>query len=479
MNPNSDEEILNAAEMYKKDFDLEDYDFLDIVADEAIYRRLIKCKKKWTKLRPYLGQWHTSKDFCSVLLVLFSSYGLLSLASRLGVRFLDKLKIAMDYRSTARILNLLWVSVGIAINIHITSKKIHISEIMDGKNDTHICLKVWYLYYRWAGIWKAHKMGMRIGNFNIQKDSLAAGVPLFASAAKSNYTTAIAHYLSTLVAHPQLEKTLHYVSSFKILHETNKESHICLDFDEALKMFGVKYVKQNITGNTIDEKSLRDQIKACQDERDRINLLLYEYLDNKSVLPTERTSKSRRISLWNLVDDLVEVFGMSDPLSHDLFKEYQPTELHHQEVECLIACYQNGLEQIKAIYRQEVLEIECSNTHGRRATEVVRIRLKDFDKQNKAKHQNKTKLFQNTSQASRSNSNADNLELPRLPDNQNSLLKKKRKQTTAEEEKILEALLIYKDELPELAIDEVLGKLSSDWNKIKVKAAWRYRKTKI
>ncbi|CAB4433302.1 unnamed protein product [Rhizophagus irregularis] len=191
-NPNSDEEILNAAEMYKKEFDLKDYDFLDIVADEAIYRRLIKCKKKWTKLRPHLGQWHTSKDFCSVLLVLFSSYGLLSLASRLGVRFLDKLEIVVDYRSTARVLDLLWVAVGIAINIYINSKKIKFSKILDGRNDTHICLKVWYLYYRWAGIWKAHKMGMRIGNFSIQKDSLAAAAPLFASAAKSNYTTAIA-----------------------------------------------------------------------------------------------------------------------------------------------------------------------------------------------------------------------------------------------------------------------------------------------
>ena len=65
-----------------------------------------------------------------------------------------------------------------------------------------------------------------------------------------------------------------------------------MGFDEALETFGVKYVKQNITGNTVDEKSLRNQIKACQDERDRIDLLLYEYLDNKSVLPTERANKS-------------------------------------------------------------------------------------------------------------------------------------------------------------------------------------------
>ncbi|CAB4424038.1 unnamed protein product [Rhizophagus irregularis] len=175
-------------------------------------------------------------------------------------------------------------------------------------------------------------MGIRIGNFNIQRDSLAAAAPLFASAAKSNYTTAIAHFLSTIAAHPQLEENLHHVGSFKIPREKNEENdpfYTCFGFDEALKTFGVKYIKQNITGNTIDEKNLRNQIKACQDERERIDLLLYEYLDNNTVLHTERTSESRRESLWNLVDDLINVFGMSDPLSHNLFKEYPPTELHH------------------------------------------------------------------------------------------------------------------------------------------------------
>ncbi|GES89920.1 hypothetical protein GLOIN_2v1482460 [Rhizophagus clarus] len=166
-NPNSDEKILHVAEMYKKDFAMESDSFLDIVADEAIFHRLIKCREKWPYIRPLLGQWHTSKDFCSVLLVLFSSYGLLSLASHLGVRFLDKFESAIDYRSTARI---------------------------------------WYLYYKWTGIWKAHRIGMRVGNFGLQRDSLSAAGPLYASAAKSNYTTAIAHFLATIAAHPQLEK---------------------------------------------------------------------------------------------------------------------------------------------------------------------------------------------------------------------------------------------------------------------------------
>jgi len=141
-NPNSDEEILHVAEMYKEDFAMESHSFLDIVADEAIFRRLIKCQEKWPHIRPLLGQWHTSKDFCSVLLVLFSSYGLLSLASCLGVRFLDKFESAVDYRSTARVLDLIWVAVGIAINIYITEKEMSFSEIMDGDENTHICLKV-------------------------------------------------------------------------------------------------------------------------------------------------------------------------------------------------------------------------------------------------------------------------------------------------------------------------------------------------
>ena len=54
-NPNSDEEILHVTEMYKKDFAMESHSFLDIVADEAIYRRLIKCREKWPNIRPLLG----------------------------------------------------------------------------------------------------------------------------------------------------------------------------------------------------------------------------------------------------------------------------------------------------------------------------------------------------------------------------------------------------------------------------------------
>ena len=79
---------------------------------------------------------------------------------------------------------------------------------------------------------------------------------------------------------------------------------------------------------------------------------------------------------------------------------------------------------------------------------------------------NKAKLpraQQNISQASGSNSQADNLEL-------NDQVRQKRRQTTPEEEKILEELLIYKEKLPDSAINEILSRLSSNWTKAKIKA---------
>src|SRR5437773_2311019 len=39
--PNDDNEILNTTKLYKEDFLLDDDNFLDICADEAIFRRLI------------------------------------------------------------------------------------------------------------------------------------------------------------------------------------------------------------------------------------------------------------------------------------------------------------------------------------------------------------------------------------------------------------------------------------------------------
>ncbi|CAB5192746.1 unnamed protein product [Rhizophagus irregularis] len=153
---------------------------------------------------------------------------------------------------------------------------------------------------------------------------------------------------------------------------------VCFGFDEALETFGVHFIKQNITGNVIDEAKLKASIKAAQSERDRIDLLLSEYLDDTSISQSERAINSRWEVLWKLIEDLVIVFDMVDPLSHEIFKDLEPPELHKEGYEKLVACYKNGLERMQVIYKQDVIKIEPRNAKGRRALEIRRTRYKDY-----------------------------------------------------------------------------------------------------
>ncbi len=86
---------------------------------------------------------HTFKDFCSVLIVLFSSYKLLSLALRLSIRFLDKFEMTVDYHLIAWVLDLIWVVVGVAISIYINNKRMTTSKIIDSDNSKNIYFKVY------------------------------------------------------------------------------------------------------------------------------------------------------------------------------------------------------------------------------------------------------------------------------------------------------------------------------------------------
>ena len=106
-NPNNDEDIFAACEKYIEDLKLVEKETVEICCDEAIFRRVIKLHQKNSRIRPFLGQWHTSKDMCSALLTIFSSYGIYNLAAMLGVKFLDKLESVVDYRSTCRVLDLI------------------------------------------------------------------------------------------------------------------------------------------------------------------------------------------------------------------------------------------------------------------------------------------------------------------------------------------------------------------------------------
>ena len=68
--------------------------------------------------------------------------------------------------------------------------------------------------------------------------------------------------------------------------------------------------------------------------------------------------------------------------------------MHQKGLECLIACYPNGLKRIKRIYQQEVLEIERKNTQGRRVIGVIRMKLKNYNNKKKEKHVNSVDFTQ-------------------------------------------------------------------------------------
>ena len=60
-----------------------------------------------------------------------------------------------------------------------------------------------------GGIFIAHRLEIRTGNFNLQKHCLAAFSPLFPVAGKVNYMKSVAHYLTILAQYPKLEESIH------------------------------------------------------------------------------------------------------------------------------------------------------------------------------------------------------------------------------------------------------------------------------
>ncbi|GBC39186.2 hypothetical protein GLOIN_2v1774956 [Rhizophagus irregularis DAOM 181602=DAOM 197198] len=281
--PNSDESIFESLEMYKKDFELRSEQYLDVVADEAIFRRIIKLTDQWPYLRPILGQWHTSKDMCSILIVLFSSYRIFDLANSLGVKFLEKLESVVDYR-----------------------------------------------------IFKAHRIGIRVGNYDLQKNALAAFGGLFASATKTRYASSVCHFLD---------------------NNEKRKGHF-FAYDEALETFKVKFIKQNITGNVVNMENLKMQIKLVQTERDRIEILLSEYLNDPTASTRNHAINQRYDTMWNLVKILLQEFDQTNEsfLNSNTWKNVYRSQLTVEGVIQLKNCFSNGIVRMQAIYYEDVLK---------------------------------------------------------------------------------------------------------------------------
>ncbi len=71
-------------------------------------------------------------------------------------------------------------------------------------------------------------------------------------------------------------------------------------------------------------------------------MLLSEYIRDLVLTRGEHAIRSRKESLWKLVEDLINAFNLPNPLTHKLFKNTK--EMNEEGFQCLFSCYNNGIE---------------------------------------------------------------------------------------------------------------------------------------
>ncbi|RIB26762.1 hypothetical protein C2G38_2138146 [Gigaspora rosea] len=310
---------------------------LNLVCDEAIYRRMNDYKNEEQTAHCILGQWHTNKAMCSALIVAFSGYGLFGLATRLGVRFLDRLVQIADYRATLQVLELTWIAVGVAIHLYAEENDVSINEIPEGSNNL---LKIWFNFYQWAGYLKLHKLGIRMANFDLQIHSLMAFALLFPRTKKYRYSESVARFLSDLKKEPQFLQDLRTVPSINL----TQPGHY-FAFDESLETFSVKFVKENITGRATNPDNLKQNIKSAQSEYERLDLLISEFVEDQPISRSPRSVKNRKEALWDLIFELKLSFNNLQSETCTLFTE--TTQLTNDSYQRMFACYQSGIKTME------------------------------------------------------------------------------------------------------------------------------------
>ncbi|CAG8590705.1 16645_t:CDS:2 [Gigaspora rosea] len=424
--PNCNDNVHAACEMYCNDLPHGCDENLYIACDQAIFGRLISYKEAHNDVRLLLGQWHTSKDMCCTLITIFSGYGIYKLAPTLGVRYLDKFEH------------------------HVKKENKTMNDILSGNN---YLIKVWYLFFRWTGYFIGHKIGIRRGNYEMQMANLAAFAPLFPAAGKFKYASSVAHFLAQVRDDLQLQNLLRIVCS---VYLTNEGHYFA--FDEALETYGVKFIKQNITGNVTDQQTMMSKIKAAQSERDRLSILLAEYIDNVVMSQNIRAVKSRKDSLWSLVEKLLSAFNHPNPSEHYLFEDMP--EISEEGIKNILSFYETGKSRFQEVLAQDVYKTE-PRTPGRRTRNInyySYAHLENLKKKGRLDNPNQEPIVQQ-----------DTSVLQQILTNP---LKRSRRTTTEPEKEILTQLFKFGDNVPETEILKVLAELqdiSSSWTEERVK----------
>ena len=142
---------------------------------------------------------------------------------------------------------------------------------------------------------------------------------------------------------------------------TNEDHYLA--FDEALETYGINFIKQNISRNLTDQLTLIMKIKAAQNEKNRLSMLLAEYTDDVATSQNVRAIKSRKDSLWSLAEKLLDAFNYLDPTTLLLFKGVP--ELNDEGVANILSFYKIGKSRFQKILAQDIYKTESRITVGR------------------------------------------------------------------------------------------------------------------
>lgn len=290
------------------------------------------------------------------------------MAKVLGVKYLDKLEKVVDYRSTFRVIELIWSAVGIAICRYKKENNMNDDEIFGSGNNI---LKAWYMFYKWGGLLKLHKMGIRMGNLELQLKSLQTFAPLFPITGKDRYGASVTRFLKCVSQDPELQKRLRAAPSINL----TQINHF-MAYDEAIEVFGVKFVKQNIPGHVRDSEYLEELIKSVQTERERMLMLYDEFVNDNTASRNPRTVNDHKQALWKLVDEILLAFNDPSLQSTVLFKE--ATQLTSEGYQLLFTCYEKGVDRLETIVRQDINLTESRVTKGRRRKNLNPLKVKDI-----------------------------------------------------------------------------------------------------
>ncbi|RHZ86745.1 hypothetical protein Glove_46g6 [Diversispora epigaea] len=297
---------------------------------------------------------------------------------------------------------------------------------------------------------EGHLIGICIGNYELQHDSFITFALLFPTASKNNYIISVAHFLSILKKHPDLEQKLQHCASINLA----RKGHY-----PALKMHEVEYIKQNIIDNFINQENLQLQIKSAQEEKEELlsqdkaydeGLKRIKEVYHQKVIKIEKVNtKGRRH---------IEVIKINISSKKKLLQKRKELEKNNEN-----KAYDEGLKRIKEVYHQKVIKIEKVNTKGRRHIEVIKINIsskkKLLQKRKELEKNNESTIYPISHQLMES-SNTENINKQSNISNNKNCTSKRQKIITIEEEKNKLKHLLIKDTLStEEEIKEVLKEL--------------------